>query len=226
MFNESAIWDRLDAEYREWPQAAAQPGTPAEVEAAEAQTGLVFPPAYREFLLRYGGAYVGAFEIFGIREPGLFRSGGEEELNRVVAKQRFYKEQQGFPGIESWLVFSEDGYGNPIGIAPDGSVLRIDHDCGMEITVLAPSFLEFLAKQIPPDSVPTPNIPSERRLPELVDCEQIGKKHHWFNHDDVISRCYNCQVERKGQFWREPAPKPEETAAGWKAPSKPWWKFW
>jgi hypothetical protein len=43
----------------------------------------------------------------------------------------------------------------------------------------------------------------ERRLPKLKDCEAVGKLHQWFNHDDVSSACYNCQVVRPGQLWRK-----------------------
>lgn len=51
-----------------------------------------------------------------------------------------------------------------------------------------------------PESQPTA---SKRRLPDLEDCETVGKHHHWFNLDDVTSACYNCRVVRPGQLWRK-----------------------
>jgi hypothetical protein len=47
-----------------------------------------------------------------------------------------------------------------------------------------------------------PEVRSERRLPDLEDCEKIGQKHKWFNLDGIRSACYNCRVVREGQLWR------------------------
>ena len=44
---------------------------------------------------------------------------------------------------------------------------------------------------------------SKRRLPDLEDCEAVGKQHRWLNLDDVSSACYNCRVVRPGQLWRK-----------------------
>ncbi|HEX8579153.1 MAG TPA: hypothetical protein VF655_06110 [Allosphingosinicella sp.] len=38
--------------------------------------------------------------------------------------------------------------------------------------------------------------------PKGRDCEAAGGCHHWYNHDDVTSRCMHCEVERPGQLWR------------------------
>ena len=57
-----------------------------------------------------------------------------------------------------------------------------------------------------PDDEPAPEPPqppSKRRLPDLEDCEAVGKQHRWFNLDDVSSACYNCRVVRPGQPWRK-----------------------
>lgn len=45
-------------------------------------------------------------------------------------------------------------------------------------------------------------VSSERRLPDLEDCEKVGQKHKWFNVDGVRSACYHCRVVREGQLWR------------------------
>jgi hypothetical protein len=55
-----------------------------------------------------------------------------------------------------------------------------------------------------PESPPEPSpAASKRRLPDLEDCETVGKRHRWFNVDDVFSACYNCRVVRPGQLWRK-----------------------
>lgn len=43
---------------------------------------------------------------------------------------------------------------------------------------------------------------SERRMPDLEDCEKVGQKHKWFNVDDIHSACFNCRVLKEGQLWR------------------------
>lgn len=36
-----------------------------------------------------------------------------------------------------------------------------------------------------------------------VSCAKKGWKHAWNNYDDKSSRCYNCQIIKKGQLWRK-----------------------
>ena len=138
-------WKRLAAQYELFPDAAAGPATPEEIQTAEREIGLPFAEDFREFLLRYGGAYVGWCEIYGIREPALFRSDTDKTKNQLVMMQSFYK--RGFPGIGEWVIIADDGRGNPIGIAPDGTVQRIDHDCGMEVDTLAVTFEQFIREK-------------------------------------------------------------------------------
>lgn len=45
--------------------------------------------------------------------------------------------------------------------------------------------------------------PLTRRLPDLEDCESVGKQHRWYNLDSVSSACYNCRTARPGQLWRK-----------------------
>ena len=51
----------------------------------------------------------------------------------------------------------------------------------------------------PPPGHPT----SKRRVPDLEDCEAVGKPHRLFNLDDISSACYDCRVVRPGQLWRK-----------------------
>jgi len=80
------------------------------------------PEDYREFLRRYGCAAVGAYHAFGLGyAPALHGYGN------VAAVTEGYRAEE-WPGTERWVVISEDGFGNPIGIAPDGRVWIPDHD--------------------------------------------------------------------------------------------------
>jgi hypothetical protein len=40
------------------------------------------------------------------------------------------------------------------------------------------------------------------------DCERVGGEHWWYNHDDVSSGCYHCQVIRPGRLWKSATEKP------------------
>jgi hypothetical protein len=68
---------------------------------------------------------------------------------------------ENWPDIEGWIIVSEDGAGNPIGIAPDGRVLSVDHDCGFETFVEGEDFVAFLQRQV------------ANSLPEEPDCKAI-----------------------------------------------------
>jgi hypothetical protein len=134
-------WRRIEAEIAEFPgvKQVAGPVTMEEVDAASVALGLPFPPDYREFLLRYGGGFVGPNPIFGVRQVESMGRG-----STVLERNRWFKEQR-WPGVEEWLIISEDGYGNPYGIAPDGQVWTSDHDFG-DIVPIAKGFEDFIGR--------------------------------------------------------------------------------
>ncbi len=134
-------WQLLERDFVRFPILRAEPVTPEEVDEASAAVGLPFPADYREFLLRYGGAVVGPFPILGLRKAYVM---GEGAWN-VVEVNRGYRED-GYPGINQWLLISIDQAGNPFGIAPDGRVWVSDHDFG-QTEVVADSFEEFLRRR-------------------------------------------------------------------------------
>jgi hypothetical protein len=53
---------------------------------------------------------------------------GKGEASVVMLTMNF--RVQHWPGTEGWYIISMDHAGNPIGIAPDGRVMRPDHDFG------------------------------------------------------------------------------------------------
>jgi hypothetical protein len=112
----------------------------AAINAASQEIGVPFPPEYREFLLTFGGAIVGPFPIFGLRPVEAMGS----EWSVVAVTQRY--RDDGVPGCEAWIVFSEDHAGNPVGMDSSGAVWIHDHDFG-GIARLAQSFEEYIRVQ-------------------------------------------------------------------------------
>lgn len=137
-------WNRLDQYFsgvlaeagRPLVVASEQPSE-AEIASAESELGCKFDPDYATFLRRYGGATIGAMPVFGLRPVEVMGNPWS-----MVEITREYRSQQ-WPGTIRWYVVSEDGYGNPIGIDPNGRVFLSDHDSG-EIIEMAPSFEAFL----------------------------------------------------------------------------------
>lgn len=135
-------WRRLEEDYADFPdgRGSGEPVTEEEIRRAESALGLMIPPDYREVLLGWGGTMAGSYPLYGLRPVTIM--GNSWSLVERTQRYRAMK----WPGIENWLVISTDGYGNPIGIDPQGRVLRSEHDAAFEITELAPSFEAFLRK--------------------------------------------------------------------------------
>lgn len=134
------IWERLEIEFAQFPILKVGTVTKEEIDSASLSLGIPFPEDYREFLLRYGGAIVGPYSIFGLRavEP----MGNQWSVTEVNQHYRAEK----WPGVEKWLVISRDHAGNPMGIEKDGRVLVSDHDTG-DISPIASSFEDFIRRQ-------------------------------------------------------------------------------
>ena len=134
--------DRLDQMFAESPLIRAG-DAPAkdEVNAAAHEIGLPFPEGYREFLLRYGGAMVGPYPVFGLRPSDVM----EDDRWSVVDVTSEVR-SSGLDGVSNWIVFSEDHAGNPVGMDGDGKVWIFDHDFG-GVTELAASFEEYIRIQ-------------------------------------------------------------------------------
>jgi hypothetical protein len=131
-------WQRLDQEFTQFPIMRALE-IPSEEEIAEAAAaiGCTFHEDYVMFLRRYGGAMVGSLPVFGLRPAPVTGMPWH-----VVEVTKWFREQ-GWPGVNEWYVISDDGFGNPIGVAPDGRVMISDHDSGL-VRLLAKNFEEFL----------------------------------------------------------------------------------
>jgi len=131
---------RLDALYEEFPFLRAEEvPSEAEIADAERELGVPFPADYREFLLRYGGAFAGPDPVYGLRPV--------EDMGRmwsVVDATRRYRED-GVPGADEWIIVSVDKGGNPVGIDRNGAVWIWDHDFG-GLAPLAKDFEKWLRR--------------------------------------------------------------------------------
>jgi len=136
----NGTWESLDRHFQEWPEDVAGAVPAEEVDVALEGLGLAVPVDFREFLCRYGAAMVGAYPIFGMRPV--------EDLGNSwsLLKNNAWFRQQGWPGVDSLLVFSQDHGGNPFGFASDSTVWLSDHDIG-ETEIVASSFEEFLRRK-------------------------------------------------------------------------------
>ncbi len=134
----TSTFDRLDNEFSTFPIMRAS-DTPSEAEIAQAASalGVTFDDDYVAFLRRYGGAMVGSLPVFGLRPVKVMG-----ERWSVVEVTQWFREE-GWSGTGGWYVISEDGFGNPIGVAEDGRLMVFDHDSGQE-QIVAEDFEHFL----------------------------------------------------------------------------------
>lgn len=131
----------LSLYYRENPEDSGGKVTEGEIVHAELKLNKSFSVDYRLYLKKYGGGAFMDCYISGLKKPESMQM----KLPDVIEKTKFYKDQD-WPGIDDWYIVSDDGFGNPIGIDPDGKVWLSDHDSGFEKVKLADSFEEFLYK--------------------------------------------------------------------------------
>lgn len=115
---------RIAAKYERFIDSWSHESVPAdEIDAAESRLGVPFPADYREFVQRFGGGYVGGYAVAGLRR---WEAAGKSEWSVIELTERH--RANGWPGTETWTVFSTDGSGNPIGFDATGRVWLSDHD--------------------------------------------------------------------------------------------------
>ncbi|MCG6154922.1 SMI1/KNR4 family protein [Rubinisphaera margarita] len=132
----------LRAEFAESPILHAQSfPSNEEVDHASRELGVPFDSDFREFLLKFGGAMVGPYPIFGLRPVEVM---GNDHWS-VVDVTRWYR-NNGVPGSEAFVVISEDHSGNPVGMDANGRVWIYDHDFG-GLAELSPTFETYLRIQ-------------------------------------------------------------------------------
>jgi hypothetical protein len=135
------IWNAIEIMFSKHPVMKAGPVAYEEIDAAANIAGVKLPEDYREFIHRYGGAFVGPLPIIGSRKaPAMARS----ESSAFEVTERFRR--QGWGAVKDWLIISVDHAGNPIGLDRDGKVWIHDHDAGV-IEPIAENFEDFLRKR-------------------------------------------------------------------------------
>lgn len=136
-------WQRIAEENQGFGamcRALGPPVTEAEIEELSAALGLPVSGQYRDFLLGAGGAGVGSYHIYGLR-PTAASQFLVQEMNERWRERGLVEEEA------QWLLVSDDGSGNPIGLDAEGRVLRADHDGGYEVEELGANFEEFLRRE-------------------------------------------------------------------------------
>ncbi len=131
-------WEAIDSQHRKFPQTRASGVTQTEIRAASDRLNIPFPPDYSEFLERCGGGSVGSYSIAGLRR---WEFASIHDWNVVEQTELF--RQQRYPGAERWVIFTGDGWGNPIGLDAEGRIWLSDHDSA-EFVGLEPSFEAWL----------------------------------------------------------------------------------
>ncbi len=112
----------------------------SEIDAAAARLGVPFPPDYQEFLRRYGGGHAGSLSVAGLRRWE-FASRSDWSVVELTEQHR----SQRYPGAERWAIFSDDGFGNPIGFDEVGRIWLSDHD-SCEFVCLESSFEDWMRR--------------------------------------------------------------------------------
>ena len=134
-------WQVLDDIFSRTPILKAEEVESDEIAAAEREVGVVLADDYKEFVLRYGGAIVGPFRVFGLRKavPMGRNEGSFVEVTNSFRRQRW-------PGVEKWAIISADHAGNPVGLDAEGKIWISDHDA-RAVQIIAANFEAYLRKQ-------------------------------------------------------------------------------
>jgi len=134
----TSTWKRLETLFEEFPFMKAKPVSEEEINAIERSLKVQFDPDYKQFILRYGGAIVGSFPIYGLRQADPM----DNTLWSVSVITMHYRNEK-WPEMQDSYIISSDHSDNPIGINPKGKVISYDHDYG-ELLSIAETFEDYL----------------------------------------------------------------------------------
>lgn len=134
----SSLKERIRSDFLEFPFKRATGLTEFEIVEAENKLGVAFDKEYRRFIIKYGGAIVGAYPVYGLKRAESM----DINLWSVVDVTMNYRNEHWFED-DILYVISTDHAGNPIGFNKEGILLVVDHDFG-EIVEFAKTFKDFL----------------------------------------------------------------------------------
>jgi hypothetical protein len=140
MSMQTSTLEALEDSYAKFPGMRAEGALQAEIDAAAAQLGVPFPASYQEFLLRYGGGHAGSLSVAGLRRWE-FASRGDWSVIELTNQHRAHHSPSG----KRWVIFSDDGFGNPIGFDECGRVWISDHN-SCEFVCLESSFEDWVRR--------------------------------------------------------------------------------
>jgi hypothetical protein len=124
---------------------AGQGATPAQLAEAEVQLGVKFDADYQEFVVLFGGSYVG-IPIYGFNNCEVLST--ETVVDLTNSFRRDYQAAGRWPILAQSYVISLTGSGDPVILDPQGRVRVYYHDNHEEET-LADSFQELLVSCLP-----------------------------------------------------------------------------
>ena len=137
---QSTTLQKLKEAYDEFPEMRSEGVPQSEIDKVASQLGVPFPEDYQEFLRRYGGGHIGSKSVAGLRRWG-FAANMEWSVKELTAH---YRKQQ-YPGADRWVIFSDDGFGNPIGFDKLGCIWISDHD-SYEFVCIEKSFEDWILR--------------------------------------------------------------------------------
>lgn len=137
---QTSTLQKLEESYAEFPGMRAEGVPQSEIDTAAARIGIPFPADYQEFVRRYGGGHTGSLSVAGLRQ---WEFAGRNKWSVVELTEQH--RAQRYPGAARWVIFSDDGFGNPVGFDEFGHVWISDHD-SCEFVCLESSFEDWMRR--------------------------------------------------------------------------------
>jgi hypothetical protein len=137
---DAKTWALIGQHYERYPGARAEGVTPGVFDTE--LSGYPVERDYRTFVVCYGGGLVGAYPIYVLALASFMGTVGGART--APALTEFFR-SKAWPEVGDWLVFTVDGFGNPIGFRPDGAVW-ISDAVHKQVSQLADNFEDFLLK--------------------------------------------------------------------------------
>lgn len=131
-------WNKLEKSFDDFSNLKSEPASAEQIKVVEDSLGVESNADYKEFILKYGGAIVGAFPIYGLHrvEPM------DVNLWSVLGVTNRYR-KEGWPNMSDRYVISSDHSDNPFVISNDGEIIVYNHDYD-ETVIVSETFEEFL----------------------------------------------------------------------------------
>jgi len=122
-----------------WPADFPDPATNEEIDAAERELQVVFPPSYRAFLRHFGAGNLYSHEFYGLPSDSL--RGNVVTMNQLSPRQRPLRYLRFTEVIAGSAYFLDTARANSDGECPVVARTADDRE-----TWVADSFLQFLRK--------------------------------------------------------------------------------